>query len=276
MKGLVQLDCLKTAALRLGFSVKEFDPHGNLLVITKSDCRLVFANFALPFNSGSVEQVCKDKEFAYFLLKDVLRLPKTLGFFDPNFSRAGYDEYKKFQDVRSIVKDIEKNFTFPVVVKRNSGMRGINVHLCQNALEVETALSTIFSKDSPDYDYVALAQSYIKPKAEYRAIVFKGKIVLLYEKEISQAEFVGNLSPLHFEGAKAVMIKDEKIFKDIEGYLAPIFLVLRLEFAGFDIILDEKGQWHLIEINTRPGLAYFIRDNGKEPIIKMYETIIGQ
>lgn len=274
MKGLVQLSCLKTVARISGFSVREFDLYGNLFELSKGPRKLFFANFSTPWNSGSVEQICKDKGFTYFILKDVVLMPETIGYFDPDFKRDGYGGYKKFNDVGVIADDITHNFPVPLVVKRNSGMRGVNVFLCRSSIEVERALTKIFFKDSPDYDYVALAQTYITPKAEYRAVIFRGKVVLLYEKDISKAEFKGNISPLHFEGARAVEVKDGALKKEIEGFLSPVFRVLPIDFAGFDVILDASGRWWLIEINTRPGFAIFIRDNGKEPIIKMYETIL--
>lgn len=250
------------------------DLHGNFLEIQIPESHF-FVNSSTPFNVGSAERICQDKDFAYRLLSPVVRMPKTTSFLNPSVENE-HTKYTIEKSVEHIAEGIGNHYTFPVIVKMNSGCQGNNVFLCRDTQESITALESIYNKNSRFYDYIALAQQYIKPKKEYRAIFFGGKALLVYEKDISGSRFVGNLSPLHFEGAKAVYVTDTRVVEAIEYFTAPVFKLLQVRFAGFDIIEDERGDFWLIEINSRPGFSYFVRDNGLEPLISMYTTILQQ
>src|SRR3989344_2596390 len=115
---ILQLTCVKAACKRLGLSYKEHDKNGNLFTVEAPSGSLFFANFATPFNSGAVEQICKDKEFTYILLHDVVMMPVTQGYFDPAY-REEHGRFKKFKDIEAIADDIESRFSYPLVIKRN-------------------------------------------------------------------------------------------------------------------------------------------------------------
>ncbi len=260
-ESLVQLACLKEACKRLGLTYTEHDQHGNLLSVSTQAGTLYFANFATQFNSGAVEQICRDKEFSYVLLNSVVRMPKTKGYFDPDYTREEYEWYRTFKTKKEIVSDIFKNFSPPVVVKRNSGARGGNVFLCNDEDAVSDALSAIFSKESPEYDYVALTQEHVTTAAEYRAVVFRGEIVLFYAYE-PKFPISHSMSRLNLDIDK------------VAEFLSPIFKILPVEFAGFDIIEDKDGKLYLLEINTRPGFAKYIARYGRSNIEEMYRRIL--
>ncbi len=257
---LTQLDCLKEACKRLGISYTAHDAFGNLISVFAPSGVLHFANFSTPFNSGAAEQICKDKGFTALILGKHLSMPKSRTYTDPGF-REGYDGFKKHGDLESIVRDIEKDFSYPVVIKKNTGTRGINVFLCQNSSEAENALSTIFKKDSLEYDYGALVQEYIRPVAEYRAVRFFGKTVFLYRTKSLWS------SPTKKPGEMPAR-------EAFEALLAPVQALLPLAFFGADVIEDANGKLWLLELNTRPGFANFIRENGTEPVISLYEKML--
>ena len=121
---------------------------------------------------------------------------------------------------------------------------------------------------------MALAQEYIEIAHEYRAIFCKEKLVLLYEKDKSQAEFAGNLSPLHWEGAKAQHIINPNLMSEIEDFVKPVFAEMAINYAGFDIALDKKGQYWLIEINSTPNYDIFMRDNDRQIVVTMFKGIL--
>ena len=160
-----------------------------------------------------------------------------------------------------------------MIVKRNSGSGGHNVFLCQNTDKIETALKEIFNINQK-YDYVALAQEFIQIKSEYRAIFLNKELVLLYEKDISDAEFAGNLSPLHWNGAKAKYINEPKILSEVANFAKPIFEELDLDYGGLDIVLDRDNQYWLIEINSHPNYSIITRDNGEKPVLKIFEKML--
>ena len=48
------------------------------------------------------------------------------------------------------------------------------------------------------------------------------------------------------------------------------------EWIGLDIAKDKNNEWWILELNTRPGFSYFIRDNGDEKIVEMYEKLLNR
>lgn len=267
--------CIRAACDRLGIPYKIHDEYGNFIAVGSDPVRY-FVNAAAPFNSSAVDKICKDKEFTWKLLKDAVRTPRTKGYFDPYPQDPQYQGYVREASYEEIADSITSEFSLPVIVKMNSGMKGNNVYLCRDRAEVLAAVERIFDHAAPSSDYVALAQEYVVPRKEYRAVVFRGEVVLLYEKDISEATFTGNMSPLHYENARAVLLEDPVQIARMEAAIAGIYPVLDLEFGGIDLIEDERGELHVIELNTFPGFSYFVKDNGDEPVTRMYERILQQ
>ena len=267
----VNTRCVREACDRLGLPYTIHDKYGNFFSVDL-DRPYFFANSATPFNNSAVDKICKDKEFAWKLLHESVSMPKTKGYFDPFPADDQYAGYVRETSYEEIADDIAKEFSFPVILKMNAGQKGNNVFLCKDRAEILMAVTKIFDHESSSHDYVALAQEYIKPKKEYRVIVFRKKIILAYEKDISEATFIGNLSPLHYENAKAIVIED---VAPLQKSIDPLFSKLDLEFGGIDIIETENGELSVIELNTHPGFSYFTKDNGDEPLIQMYEKILS-
>ncbi len=243
------------------------------LVRIKLDKYYYFCNYSTPLIEQSVAQIIKDKEYTYSILKDKIKTPKTMGFLSP-FCDEKYQKYLKLKTIPHIAHEIENNFQFHVIVKRNSGSGGLNVFLCQNLEEITTALTTIFNINHKNYDYVAVAQEYISIKREYRAIFLDKKLILLYEKDISQATFSGNLSPLHWEGGQAKYINNPKIIAEIESFCQPIFQELNLDYTGLDIVVDQHDQYWFIEANSHPNYDIFTRDNDPKLAVNVFEKML--
>lgn len=271
----VNIRCLRAACDKLGIPYTMHDAYGNFVSVDLEK-PYFFVNAATPFNSSAVDKICKDKEFSWRLLHDTVTMPKTKGYFDPHPASDEYAGYVKEESSELIADDIINEFSLPVIIKMNSGQKGKNVFLCEDRVEILTALTSIFDHTSPAHDYVALAQDYIQPKKEYRVIVFRKEIVLAYEKDISGATFIGNLSPLHYENAKAVLINDPELIGRMQNTIDPIFNLLDLEFGGIDIILGTDDSLHVIELNTHPGFTYFVKDNEEEVLVEMYTKILQE
>ena len=268
------LQCLATACDNLNIPYRYLDRHHNFIEVKPAgSLSLFFANAATPFNSDVVNRICADKEFTYLLLNEVIAMPATLGFFNPD-SLDIYELYRNVKSRTEIIETIQQNFSWPLIMKRNAGQQGNNVFLCPTEKDLHRALKKIYNPKSQQYDYVALAQEYIKPKAEYRLIFFREKLLLAYEKSIAGATFNGNLSPLHWDQAQAIPIEDQAQLAALADFAQPIFAPLPVTFAGLDVIEDEQGKLWLIEINTRPGFKFFIHSNGEQPLIEMYEKIL--
>ena len=270
---LTNIAILLEACRELNIPYEILHPSQNLIRIRHGGEDYFFVNYMTAFDSGSLAQIFKDKEYTYQLLKAHINTPKTLSFVSPHCEDK-YQKYLSCPDIESIVLEVNKNFAFPVIIKRNRGSGGNNVFLCESGEQIKAALEIIFNVNSKDYDYVALAQEYIEITREYRAIFCKEKLVLLYEKDKSQAEFAGNLSPLHWEGAKAQHITNSRVIAEIEDFVRPVFAEMAIDYAGFDIALDTKGVYWLIEINSSPNYDIFVRDNDRQIVVTMFKDIL--
>lgn len=243
------------------------------LVCVHLDCDYYFVNYTVPIISQAIAKILIDKEYTYQLLKDSVNNPKTLAFLTP-FCDERYKQYLHFDTIEKIVEEIETHFSYPAIVKRNRGTSGNNVFLCRNEKETIDALKTIFDIHSKNSDYVALAQEYIAIENEYRAVFLDRKLILLYEKDNTNATFTGNLSPLHWEGAKAKYISDRNTIAEIQNFIDPVFNKLDIGYGGFDIVRDREDRLWLIEINSHPNFKIFIRDNNEEIIIQLFIKIL--
>ncbi|MEH2161505.1 MAG: YheC/YheD family protein [Nostoc sp.] len=270
---LDNLSLLLKACENLNINYEIIHPTENLVKIKLNNKQHYFCNYSTPIINQALAQIIKDKEYTYHILKKKVKLPKTVGFLSP-FCDLQYKIYLKFPSFEDIILEIKNNFETPVIVKRNSGSSGHNVFLCQNTDEVKTALKDIFNVNNKKYDYVAIAQEFIHIKAEYRAVFFNKELVLLYEKDITNAKFAGNLSPLHWDGAKAKHINEPQILTKIANFAKPVFEELDINYGGLDIALDRDNQYWLIEINSHPNYSIFTRDNGEEPVLRIFEKML--
>ena len=270
---LTNIEILLAACEEFNIPYEILHPSQNLIRLKQGGEEYYFVNYMTPFNSASLAEIFKDKEYTYQLLNGKINTPRTLGFVSPHCEEK-YKKYLTFPDIESIVLEVSKNFAFPVILKRNRGAGGNNVFLCKTREQIKAALEIIFNVNSKDYDYVALAQEYIEIAQEYRAVFCKEKLVLLYEKDKSQAKFAGNLSPLHWEGAKAKHIINPYLMSEIEDFVKPVFAEIAINYAGFDIALDKNGAYWLIEINSSPNYDIFVRDNDRQIVVTMFKNIL--
>jgi len=282
------IQCLTEACKEAGVPIRPLDEHGNCVELliprvskhAPNDARTLlpkkhhFLHSVVPLNLHSWASIARDKGFTYETLKDAVNLPRTKSFMDPAVPEE-YQAYVKQASQAEIVADMLSSFSLPFIVKRNSGAMGKNVFLCKTEAEVSAAVASVFRKDVPGYDYIVLAQEYVNVAREYRVLVLDGQIEVVYEKSKEGATFVGNLSPLHWDGAKAVLISDEATISAIAAFIAPLFEALPIRWTGLDVALDTEGKWQLFEINSAPQVKYLVRDNGKEIMKRVYRKILA-
>ena len=225
----------------------------------------------LGINSESDTKLCADKAYTYELLSKCIEMPKTQSYLDPN---GRYREYRQFSSQEKIVQDIKKNFQLPLIVKKNTGSMGSGVHKCETWEQVASAVASIFCQDSSSYDYVCVVQTAILIRREWRVLMYKGKLQFMYEKDVSAATFKGNLSPLHWEDSTANLVSDEALQQQIQHFLDPVFEQWQLPYGGFDVVEDTTGKLWLIEVNSHPAFAVFLRDNDPEPLKQMYRIML--
>ena len=270
---LTNISLVIQACQQLNITYEILASNQNLIRIQQSGQDYYFVNYCTPFDSAPIVEIFKDKEYTYQLLQGKIRIPQTVGFVSP-FCDEKYRQYLILQDCAQIAIEVTKIFPIPVIIKKNRGSAGNNVFLCETHKQIKTAIETVFNVNSKDYDYVCLAQEYIDIRHEFRAVFFNKKLILLYEKDKSDAKFMGNLSPLHWDGAKAKHIIDSKIISEIENFVQPVFAEINVNYGGFDIAIDKNGEYWLIEINSSPNYDIFVRDNYRQIVVTMFKDIL--
>ena len=247
---------------------------GNAVEVEIRNQGILFSNWATPLNPHSLARMCSDKEYSYEYFGRLIRMPRTMGFLDPDIEED-YRSYVHHANRSEIVDVIDSEFLYPLIVKRNSGSRGEHVYLCNQREEVRESLDRIFTKGYKGYDYVGIAQEYIDIDSEYRVVYYRGTIEFLYQKLIGEIDKGGNVSPLHTVGSRAIRIKENEIQNALKTFLQPIYDSTQLNFGGLDVALDVNGCWWLIEVNSAPSFSYFIRDNGDADVLELYRKILN-
>lgn len=263
---------IKQACDKIGIKCQPVTKDGVVMLLELKNGFHYTYNFSLGLITNSQSKICHDKAYQYEIFEGTLPLPKTKTFVDPDNIR--FKEFATNSSRTEIAKIIMKNLSFPIILKKNRGSEGINIFLANNETEIDRAISKIFNFSSANYDHVLLAQQYIKPQAEYRVIIFQGKIELVYEK-LRSKQGTSNLSPLHSPGSKAVKISDQNLIEKMQKIVSELYKAFPINYAGLDIIMDDGGKLWLIEINSDPSYSFFIRDNGEETIINLFSKMFS-
>ena len=269
------LQAFIAACDRLGIPYQSHHKTNNLISVVVNGRCYPFVNWTTPLNSQSVMKLCQDKDYFCSFYNDVVRMPKTLSFLNP-YSEEKYAQYLDSATIFGIIEQIEATFTYPLIVKKNRGSWGSNVFKVENRRSLEKGLLDIFNMSSSRFDYIGLAQEFIDIEVEYRAIFLSGEYQFAYEKIVDEAQFSGNLSPLHWEGSKARYVRDDPTKNALQTFCAPLFAKLMIPFCGLDIAQDKQGRLWLIEANSSPGFDHIIKHEGQEHVIQLYETILRQ
>jgi len=271
---IANIRCLIKACQELDIPFETFHTSKNVVLVAKKH---LFTNWSTPLISHSLARLFIDKDFTYTfcqqILTDSIQMPFSKAYLTPHIEQDFQPELQ-FYSTDEIITDISKNFVFPLIVKRNSGTHGEGVYKVSSIDELSQPINNIFNENNKNWDYVALVQTYIEAKAEFRLIVFNNNLELTYLKDISQAKFEDNLSPLHWRDAKATLITEESLLNQFKTFITPLTSKGLLPYAGLDLILDKHNQFWLIEINGSPGFDLFTKNNGDDLIVTLYKKIL--
>jgi glutathione synthase/RimK-type ligase-like ATP-grasp enzyme len=265
----VNLQCLLAACELEGRAYRVSHRSQNVVAVG----RHYFVNWSVPLLPYSLGRLCTDKDYTYQVFHGCVRMPRSHSFLSP-FVATDYQQYLEYSTLDAIVAAGLAWGPLPVVLKPNGGSHGTNVYLCTTSDQLRSGFASIFDTASKDYDYVAVIQSYVKPEREARVIFVDGQVSFGYWKSLKDAKFVGNLSPLHWEGSRAVPCTEVELQR-LASFMSPVFAECPdLRYVGVDIIEDEQGELWLIELNCSPGFAIFVRDNGRGAVIKMFREVL--
>ena len=107
---LTNIEILLAACEELNIPYEILHHSRNLIRIKHRGENYYFVNYMMPFNSASIAQIFKDKEYTYQLLNGKINTPRTLGFLSPHCEEK-YKKYLNFPDLESIALEVNKNFS---------------------------------------------------------------------------------------------------------------------------------------------------------------------
>lgn len=174
-----------------------------------------------------------ESKLSDLVIFSINRIPVPLTYFFPNIV------------LRSKIEILEKNFSYPFIVKQIRGSLGNGVYIVNNRDEFLKLV-----KDLNGDKYVA--QYYIPNDFDYRIIVGNNKI-LSGEKRIRKS---GEFRNSAFLGAKEIFLNIPDIPSEVQDHALRSAKALNLDWAGVDIVVDKTtNKSYVLEVNRRPGLA---------------------
>lgn len=137
---------------------------------------------------------------------------------------------------------IDKLDGLPAVAKLLQGSQGKGVMLLETKLATNTMLESFYKMNAS-----LKIQRFIDAKGkDVRAIVVGDKVAIAMERTSNKGDFRANISQ-NGSGRKIVLSeKDAKLCVDAAK-------ACNLEFAGVDLMKDEKGNSFIVEVNGNPG-----------------------
>lgn len=266
--------CLSQVCDELNIPYEFMDGNQALMCLKFGSKRHFVINNTLGLNSDIHQHLMRDKYYAYRLLSPKIFMPVTYSYCDPDPSYKFF-KHATFLDLNQIADDILGRLACPVIVKRNSGTQAKNVYLCQDRQQIQSALTRIYSKQQIEYDHVAIAQEYIKPKHEYRVIAFNGSMEFVYRKFHKRAEFRGGTDlELWNRETDDQLVEEETLRSAMQSMVTAVMNILPVRYTGMDVIEDEKGKLWLLEMNGSPLFSGYVERNDLAPLLNLFRKIV--
>ncbi|MDE2888863.1 MAG: Mur ligase family protein [Gemmatimonadota bacterium] len=266
------LACLAEACANLDVGIEPASKDGNLVCIRPPGRGPVyFLRNRHPFNDYVSARLAEDKAYQYELFTRAgLPVPETLVAFNP-FADERFSRYRTHASIDAVVEDVERRFSYPVVVKRNTGSLAQGVFLEGDRCALEKRLRTLF-ENSGFLDNLILVQEHINGP-EYRIVAARDELLLAYEK-VSEAPN-RDLNPLHGPAGIAKPVEAPELIEALSSLTARVSGVIELGFYAIDVIRSSAG-FRVIEINPNPMCYFYNLHNGRSDFVGTYEKLISR
>ena len=180
------------------------------------------------FNSSYAMEVCDDKMKTYIELSGHgIKMPKTIN------SPLLY----KGNDDGAFLSEIERAFTYPIIVKECYGSFGMQVYKADKKSELVNLRETLKCKAHLYQEFIGF-----KKGEDVRIIVIGGKAAACMKRK-SETDFRSNLEL----GGKEYLFDAPKNFIEMAQLCAKI---LKLDYCGVDILFGKNDEPVLCEVNS--------------------------
>ena len=164
---------------------------------------------------------------------------------------------------------VEKNLTFPVIIKTLSGSFGAGVFMAEDKKQFKQLLKMAeITKKS----YNIIVQEFIKDSwgKDLRVFVLNGKVVGCMMRQATDDDFRANIT----RGGEGFPYE---VNEQIEWLSTESAKALDLDIAGVDLLFDNGG-YKICEVNSSPGfegMDKFTHTNIAEDIVNFVKHKIG-
>ena len=149
----------------------------------------------------------------------------------------------------TIPENIEKEFEYPLLLKKNMGYLGQGIILCHNPSQLRDILDTFKISLLPHIQF--MIQEFIthsKGKS-IRVIVIGNKVIGAILKEVDKSEYKTNST---FGSTTSIYTID----KELERISLQVTQVLGLDIGGIDFLFD-TDEYKICEVNFQPMFERF-------------------
>ncbi|MDF2879028.1 MAG: RimK family alpha-L-glutamate ligase [Clostridia bacterium] len=236
----IQLEIIFNHEIVIGIQESVLFIHGGLItklpdfvLFLDKDIRLAYQLERLGlrvFNSSKVIAVCDDKsqtfqELAYYGIP----MPKTL------IAPLVFQGMK--EDSMVYIEGIEKELSYPIVMKESYGSFGEQVYLVQNREELMAKRSQILTKPHIYQEFIGSSKG-----RDVRVNIVGGQVVAAMLRT-SSTDFRANIS----NGGQMQAFTPPQSFKDLS---VKVCAIIGADFAGVDLLFGEKGEPIVCEVNS--------------------------
>ncbi len=225
-------------------------------VFWDKDIRLAFELEALGthlYNSARAVALCDDKSLTHMALaKAGLPMPKTVAV-PFTYPRAGYGDF-------SFLKEAERLFPYPMVIKECFGSYGQQVYLAQNESEAKAILGR--TEPTP-----ALLQQFIEESAgrDARLIVVGGRLIAAMLRK-NPSDFRANLANGGTAEAYTPSAQEEALALAAASALG-------LDFCGVDLLFSKNGPL-VCEVNSNAQFKGIFLSTGVDVAERIMEHVL--
>ena len=164
---------------------------------------------------------------------------------------------------------VEKNLSYPMIVKTLSGSYGSGVFLVEDRKQFRQ-LMKMAELTKPSYNIIIQECIEDSLGKDLRVLVVNGKVVGCMMRQSIDGDFRANIT----RGGEAIPYQ---VDEDIEWIGGECARLLNLDIAGVDLLFNE-GTYTICEVNSAPGfegMEKFTKVNVAEKIVNYVVKKIG-
>lgn len=210
------------------------------------------------FNSARAIEICDDKMETFLFLKNRgLKTPKTMP------APLCYDPHPDPSYIRQLVKNVENEFSYPLIVKQCYGSLGRQVRLAHDRQELLNLMTELIHLPHVYQEYVASSCG-----RDVRMFTVGGKVVAAMER-INEKDFRSNVAL----GGHGVKIDPSPAFVEMAETVSE---AIGLAYAGIDLMFGPKGEPVLAEVNSNAFFTEIEKVSGVNVTRLLVEYILKQ